>query len=1006
MKKIIHLLFATMITVFAWQGTAQVITVGVGSNGGTPSAGTQVYPLGNHKGFERSASIYTYSQVSRYGVIRGIAWHASEGGKGERPIKIYMQKNASTTYGTGNEAGKWANRIAGATLVYNGMLNPVVGWNMITLTTPFVYDAQYLEVLVEANYGGTGNGGGATGNKIRYDEFPTNVFPHATWSNDNTPPTVDGTRTRNRPQIQLDFTDNETMTVASGFNQDVIAEGSGYVRDYVSIDFDNTSRYLYSETYKRAATGSPNNPPAGTGLPANGLLANLLSDGPAAFKLNPYNGNNVLQLAKNTSGTLAFSTPKALQKLYLLHASGNGPTTVNGIITFADNSTQAFSAFSSPDWVTGPTTNIAYKKLMRVLVAPAGITNTFAETNTNFYQNTISINETNFHKKVKSITLTCTEGSTNGRFNLMAVSGKASPKYIYQDMAWKENGNPSGVSTSKDDILVINGSATLSANTNVKNLTIRSGATLEIGKVLYLSGNITNDGKLVFLSNATGNGELGPVPSNSVITGNATVQRYTTNVRSYRMVSSAVTTTTSIHDNWQEGVNNTGTTFPTDNKNPNPGFGTHITGSKTGANGFDATQTGASSMYTVTPGTQDFVSVPNTNGTLKAGEPYLLMVRGDRSLNLNSNSSYGSTVLRATGALVKGDQTQNFSLAANDDFVMFGNPYQSTVDVASVFANSTGLNERYYYVYDPNVGDSGKGGYVTVDLRDGTNSTRGVSAANQYLQPGQGAQVKVTGSASIVFKESNKAPGNFTSTNRNTMSGNDNLSIQLYTQENFNTNGRLQDSFVIRFAEGYDNDLTDADAVKPMNFAENLGVDLNGTYLSIESRDMPQPSEIYQLYTAGYQHSEYTLKLTIDGLNDTALYLDDHFTGTSTLLEAGDNAYSFNVDNTDPLSKASDRFSIRIEQRLGVNENNLFSDIRLFPNPINDNSFNISAPRLNGETVVVSVNDMLGREVFNGKKAFSGNTVNVELSQDLKSGIYVVTISANGESQSLRVIKR
>ncbi len=531
---------------------------------------------------------------------------------------------------------------------------------------------------------------------------------------------------------------------------------------------------------------------------------------------------------------------------------------------------------------------------------------------------------------------------------------------------------------------------------------------MEIGQVLNLFGNLTNEGNLVFLSNATGNGELGPVPANSVITGNATVQRYTTNVRSYRMVSSAVTSTTSINANWQEGVNNTGTEYPVDNKNPNDGFGTHITGSLTGANGLDATLTGAASMFTVNIGTQEFESILNTKTrTLIAGEPYLLMVRGSRIINLNYNDSFGSTVLRATGKLAKGDQVQNFTQATDGQFVMFGNPYQSAVDMVSVFSHSTNLNTNYYYIYDPNAGTDGIGAYVTVDLNNGGNTIEdgGSSSANKYLQPGQGAQVKVTGNATILFKESDKAPGNFTDTNR-PLSGSDKLSVQLYSTESYNNNGRILDGLVIRFAAGYDNNLTEADAIKPFNFTENLGIDLNGTYLSIEQREIPRPNEVFQLYTTGYQKSDYILKLNLDGVDATSLYLEDNFTGTSTLLDQGENSYDFSVDKNIPASIATDRFSIRTEQRLGVDNPSLLDGIRLFPNPINDNVFNITAPKLNGETTVISVNDMLGREVMSSVQIFSGNTLKVELPADLNSGIYMVTISANGESQSLRVIKR
>ncbi len=570
--------------------------------------------------------------------------------------------------------------------------------------------------------------------------------------------------------------------------------------------------------------------------------------------------------------------------------------------------------------------------------------------------------------------------------------------YVYQNESWSPT-NPAGVCTSVDNIHVINGTAEFTTDISAYNITIEAGATLNVAKILTISGDLTNNGNLVFVSGPAGNGELASVPHTSEITGNATVQRYMSGHRAYRMVSSAVTTTTSIHDNWQEGANS-------NTHDPDPGYGTHITGSTIDQhNGFDGTLLGNPSMFIVNVETQQFAAVPNTNvRILEAGEPYLMYVRGDRSIDLMNNNAFGETVLRATGALYYGKHKQDFSTANPGNFVMFGNPYQSAVDITSVFAHSTNLYPEFYYIYDPTLADNGS--YVIVDLSEGSNNFPG-SAANQFLQPGQAAQVRVSGAASVIFNESDKSPGSFTATNANPMFGNDKLTVQLYTAENFNNEGPAHDGLMIRFADGYDNGLTPHDAIKSMNFYENLGIDHNGTYLGIERREMPQNGEIYSLYSAGYQHTEYTLKLRVDGLDASDFYLEDYYAGTSTLLEAGDTAYNFHIVANDPLSKATNRFSIRTNRQLAVGDNNLLSlNIHLFPNPISDNTFYIAASKLNGETVNISINDMLGREVYNNQQTFSENTVKVNLATDLKSGVYMATISYKGERQSLRVIKK
>lgn len=573
--------------------------------------------------------------------------------------------------------------------------------------------------------------------------------------------------------------------------------------------------------------------------------------------------------------------------------------------------------------------------------------------------------------------------------------------FVYQNSTWSPS-NPAGVSTPVDNIHIVNGATTFVTDISAYNLKIDTGASLSVEKVLTIAGDINNNGNLVFLSSATATGELAELPITSTIFGDVTVQRYLKEKRSYRMLSSAVTTTTSIHDNWQEGA--------TSNiDNPHPNYGTHITGSTVDQqNGFDGTATGNPSMFTVDIASQQFVPVTKTDGsaTLSAGEPYLLFVRGDRSINLSDNIAKSETVLRAKGSLFTGSQTQNFASEDSGDFVMFGNPYQSTVDVKSVFASSLNVNPAHYYVYDPTLGNHGA--YVTINLtgaNDGTNTSG--SAANKYLQPGQAAQVATlaAGPSSVIFNEDAKAPGNFTSSNRNAPLANNMLTVQLFTTENINTGGPMHDSFGIIFAQDHDNSLTSMDAIKPINFYENLGVDHDGTLLSLERRKLPEADELFQMYISGFQQSEYTLLLTVNGMEDIILNLFDEFTGATTSLKAGTNSYSFTVNTNDPLSVAAHRFSIRTEQRLGLNDNGLLAGIHLYPNPLNGNIVYINASRLNGEQVQVKINDLTGREIFNENLECVANTVTVPLVNNLGSGVYLVTVIHLGESKTYRLLK-
>ncbi|MFD2432918.1 FG-GAP repeat domain-containing protein [Mesonia maritima] len=315
--------------------------------------------------------------------------------------------------------------------------------------------------------------------------------------------------------------------------------------------------------------------------------------------------------------------------------------------------------------------------------------------------------------------------------------------YIYDNDTWTP-ATPMGNANPEDDVEVRSGATVFDTNLEILNLEVNAGATLAIEDVLKVNGDLINNGDVTFKSTATGNGELGPVQPGASIIGDFTVERYLTGHRAYRMVSSAVNTTGTIHQNWQENANS-------NVDNPVPGYGTHITGTTIDqTDGFDATPSGNPSLFTLDVANQSFAVVANTDQTtLNAGSPFLLFSRGDRSIDVTSNEATPtSTVLRATGQLLTGDVTQTFSTTNANDFIMFGNPYQATVDLNEVISESTNINANQYYVFDPSLGDHGA--YVTVLLPSG--STTGSSTANQYLQPGAGAQIATinNGSASLL----------------------------------------------------------------------------------------------------------------------------------------------------------------------------------------------------------------------------------------------------------------
>ena len=134
-----------------------------------------------------------------------------------------------------------------------------------------------------------------------------------------------------------------------------------------------------------------------------------------------------------------------------------------------------------------------------------------------------------------------------------------------------------GTITNTDGTLSFSGPVTFdgSGTTNTGNFKVAHSGTSLLSNRIFVTGTLTiSDGtlnannNLTLVSNATGSAVIAPVLGS--ITGKVTVQRYIAlGKRAFRFLTPSVTTDDFISNNWQ--------------------LGTHITGSTSGANGFDTT---------------------------------------------------------------------------------------------------------------------------------------------------------------------------------------------------------------------------------------------------------------------------------------------------------------------------------------------------------------------------------------------------------------------------------
>jgi hypothetical protein len=507
-------------------------------------------------------------------------------------------------------------------------------------------------------------------------------------------------------------------------------------------------------------------------------------------------------------------------------------------------------------------------------------------------------------------------------------------------------------------------------------LTVNSANTLTVSGIAdFGERNVT------FKSDATATARFGTFTGILWNATNVTVERYIPGRRAYRFYSSPVTTNTSIYANLQEGGSNTA------------GLGTHITGTGGAANGFDPTGTNNPSMYTFDYTTQTWIAIANTNNSILApGTPTRLIVRGDRTISLLTNTpTPTNTTLRATGTLFTGTTGVSQSAIA-DNYLFIGNPYQSPVNMKATVSSATNI-KQFYYVWDPTL--STRGAYVTRDLTAGENTI--TSAVNDYLQPGQACLVQANATAATVL--------NFTEANKYTAATNQNvfrfaktdeevssLRVALYDKTALTT----QDGLVVLFGSDKSNSVDANDAGKLINLDENLATKTDGKLFSIESRALPVLTDEIQLDINTYRSTNYALVIEGKNIEGVTAKLFDQLNQTYTEIpESSPINYNFSVNPANTASIAADRFKI-----IFVNKPALSNEVFLYPNPSAGGIINLTFAD-NTQESKVSIVNIMGQIVYS-KTVGIGQTVN--LNQSFTPGVYLVKIEQGGKSVTKKLI--
>ena len=468
-----------------------------------------------------------------------------------------------------------------------------------------------------------------------------------------------------------------------------------------------------------------------------------------------------------------------------------------------------------------------------------------------------------------------------------------------------------------------------SAITKMANLTI--GANVTLDKSIFTSNTFTlgafsfvlNNSDLTLTSTATNTAKVAPVPGGASVlysgTGRFNVERYYPARRSWRLVTSPLSTTGTIYDTWQVS----GADFST-----KPNLGTYITGPNP-MNGVDPSILNNVSMKMGS----SLIPVTNTNGTYLSGSSgsgdnigYLLFVRGDRRpANFNiANSNY--TTLSSRGKLQIG--TQNFLASSTvGSFTLIGNPYASPLSYGA--AVRTNLANRVW-VWDPYL-NSSVGGYIVVEIDNlgvitnlipgGPTTPGNLATIGQpfVVQSSQAFWVQTSSSgASVLFNEESKSIVYNATAFKQITKPVKSFRTNLYLVDPTDTLV-LADGNLAQFDAEFSNDVNLDDVLKFGNINEMLAFQRNGKALSVERRKEIMENDTLFFKLTKTEQRNYQFQFVPLNMDNSLIgFLEDNYKHTRTAVSlTSTNTFNFSINGNDS-SQAPDRFKIVFSAAISV----------------------------------------------------------------------------------------
>ena len=568
------------------------------------------------------------------------------------------------------------------------------------------------------------------------------------------------------------------------------------------------------------------------------------------------------------------------------------------------------------------------------------------------------------------------------------------------------------------------------ANT-IHDLTVQSLSSGALGNALNVTagsvfGTVTVNGTfdaagfLTLKSDANGTARV--ANSSGTISNYVTVERYIPPRRAWRFMAAPVNNDTlTIRTAWQEGANNHDLIYA-NHQDPHPGYGTDITYDNDYTKGFDVNTTSNPSIRTWIQSSSTWNIAPSTASALLNDYPaYYLFIRGSRAVDLSLAiwAPTDPTIIRETGRLNNNTYTKTYTGNAGD-YLFVGNPFASSINLATVMSTSSGINTNKFYVWDPAFnGSYGVGGYVTYNNGLMVPVTPNYPTPTTLIQGEQAFMVQSnTASSSLTFNQNSKVATEADIFGKPAPLKNPYVYVNLMLHSADSL--LLVDGTAAIFGPNFSSAIDQNDAIKFPNQNENIAMVRFDRRIAIETRPLPTSSDtLFVRMTFLASQQPYALLIRpANTPNDMQTWLIDKYLNTKTPLKITDTTlYNFTANYYDTTTYMR-RFIIVyhkgfIATPVPITKNEVYAktlsnSINILPNPVTGNNFEINLVNITKGNYKAEVFTGDGQFILNKKIEHGGgtNSYKVTLPAGIAAGIYTVSItnSANELIQKISLV--